>query len=119
MPKLLNLILDSLSIDYSVFFNIKKALKLEVSQIMKDGFVKDGFNKELDTLRNIRNNELNQIMNFQRKYSDQTNVNSLKIKHNRVLGYHVEVRAIHDQSIRDIDTFIHRQTTTDIKIYDK
>ena len=28
-----------------------------------------------------------------------------------MLGYHVEVRAIHDQSLRNIDSFIHRQTT--------
>ena len=111
-PKLLKSILDSLNIDYKLFLNVKKALKSEVTQILKEGgFVKDGFNKELDDLRNFRNNELNQIMNLQKKYSELTNVNSLKIKHNRMLGYHVEVRAMHDQSLRDMDLFIHRQTT--------
>ena len=91
---------------------IKKAFKSEVPQIVKEGgFVIDGYNKELDHLRNLRNNELNQIMKLQIKYSELTKVNSLKIKHNRMLGYHVEVRAMHDQSLRDIDIFIHRQTT--------
>ena len=28
-----------------------------------------------------------------------------------MLGYHIEVRALHDQSIRNLDMFIHRQTT--------
>ena len=28
-----------------------------------------------------------------------------------MLGYHIEVRALHDKSIRDTDMFIHRQTT--------
>ena len=111
-PKLLNSILDSLSIDYNLFLNIKKAFKLDATQTVKEGgFIKDGFNKELDRLRNVRNNELNQIIKLQKKYSDQTNINSLKIKHNRMLGYHVEVRAMHDKSLRNLDMFIHRQTT--------
>ena len=54
--------------------------------------------------------KLNKFQNF-KKYSDLTNINSLKIKHNRMLGYHIEVRALHDQSIRNLDMFIHRQTT--------
>ncbi|MFL2831014.1 MAG: DNA mismatch repair protein MutS [Candidatus Puniceispirillales bacterium] len=33
------------------------------------------------------------------------------MKHNRMLGYHIEVRALHDQSLRNLDLFIHRQTT--------
>ena len=48
----------------------------------------------------------------QNKYSDLTNVNSLKIKYNRMLGYHIEVRAVHDKALRDKDIFIHRQTTS-------
>ena len=50
-------------------------------------------------------------MKLQKKYSELTKINSLKIKHNRMLGYHIEVRAMHDQSMRNIDLFIHRQTT--------
>ncbi len=111
-PKLLNSILDSLKIDYSLFVNIAKALKSDVPMVTKEGgFIADGFNAELDHLRNLRNNELNQIMKLQKKYSELTKINSLKIKHNRMLGYHIEVRAMHDQSIRNIDLFIHRQTT--------
>ncbi len=111
-PKLLNSLLDSLKIDYSLFFNIAKALKSDLPLVTKEGgFIADGFNSELDHLRNLRNNELNQIMKLQKKYSELTKINSLKIKHNRMLGYHIEVRAMHDQSIRNIDLFIHRQTT--------
>ena len=28
-----------------------------------------------------------------------------------MLGYHIEVRAVHDKALRDKDIFIHRQTT--------
>ena len=111
-PKLLHLILHNLNVDYSLFQNIKNAFKPEVPQIVKEGgFISDGYSKELDDLRNFRNNELDQLIKLQKKYSEMTRVNSLKIKHNRMLGYHVEVRAMHDQSLRDIDIFIHRQTT--------
>ena len=111
-PKLLNSILDSLKIDYGLFFNITKALKSDLPLVTKEGgFIADGFNAELDYLRNLRKNELNQIIKLQKKYSELTKINSLKIKHNRLLGYHIEVRAMHDQSIRNINLFIHRQTT--------
>ena len=109
---MLHLILHNLNVDYNLFLNIKNAFKPEAPQIVKEGgFIRDGFSKELDDLRNFRNNELDQITKLQTNYSEMTNVNSLKIKHNRMLGYHVEVRAMHDQSLRDIDIFIHRQTT--------
>ena len=54
---------------------------------------------------------MEEITKLQNKYSELTKVNSLKIKYNRMLGYHIEVRSIHDKSLRDIDLFIHRQTT--------
>ena len=112
ISSLLNAIIDNLDIDYSLFSNIKNAFKTDVPLIVKEGnFIKEGFHKELDSLRNFRNNELEFIAKLQKKYSELTKVNSLKIKHNRMLGYHIEVRALHDQSLRNIDLFIHRQTT--------
>ena len=111
-PSLLKIIIDNLDIDYNLFLNIKKAFKIDVPLILKEGnFIKEGYDEELDCLRNFRNNELEHIAKLQKKYSELTNVNSLKIKHNRMLGYHVEVRALHDKSLRNIDLFIHRQTT--------
>ena len=111
-PSLLNCIINNLDIDYSIFLKISKALKSNVPVIAKEGnFIKEGYNKELDLLRNFRNNELEHITKLQKKYSELTNVNSLKIKHNRMLGYHIEVRALHDESLRNVDLFIHRQTT--------
>ena len=36
---------------------------------------------------------------------------SLKIKHNNVLGYHIDVRTAHASKLMDHEIFIHRQTT--------
>ena len=109
---LLNNILNQISVDYSLFENIKNSLKKDLPLSTKEGgFIRDGYDENLDKLRNFRNNELEEITKLQNKYSDLTNVNSLKIKYNRMLGYHIEVRAVHDKSLRDKDIFIHRQTT--------
>ena len=111
MP-LLNNILNQISVDYSLFENIKNSLKKDLPLSTKEGgFIIDGYDENLDKLRNFRNNELEEITKLQNKYSDLTNVNSLKIKYNRMLGYHIEVRAGHDKALRDKDSFIHRQTT--------
>ena len=109
---LLNNILNQISVDYSLFEDIKNSLKKDLPLSIKEGgFIRDGYDDNLDKLRNLRNNELEEITKLQNKYSDLTNVNSLKIKYNRMLGYHIEVRAVHDKSLRDKDIFIHRQTT--------
>jgi len=109
---LLNNILNQISVDYSLFEDIKNSLKKDLPLSTKEGgFIRDGYDDNLDKLRNLRNNELEEITKLQNKYSDLTNVNSLKIKYNRMLGYHIEVRAVHDKALRDKDIFIHRQTT--------
>ena len=109
---LLNNILNQISVDYSLFEDIKNSLKKDLPLSTKEGgFIRDGYDDNLDKLRNLRNNELEEITKLQNKYSDLTNVNSLKIKYNRMLGYHIEVRAGHDKALRDKDIFIHRQTT--------
>jgi DNA mismatch repair protein MutS len=109
---LLKNIFNQINIDYSLFANIQNALKKILPLSVKEGgFIRDGYNDNLDKLRNFRNNELEEITKLQNKYADVTKVNSLKIKYNRMLGYHIEVRSIHDKSLRDIDLFIHRQTT--------
>ena len=111
-PNILNTISQNLEIDYSLFFNIQSAFKTDTSLLAKEGgFIKDGYNIKLDHLRKLRDNEFNEIIQLQKNYAEVSKVNSLKIKNNRVLGYHIEVRAMHDLSLRNTDQFIHRQTT--------
>ena len=111
-PNILNAISQNLEIDYSLFFNIQSAFKTDTSLLAKEGgFIKDGYNIKLDQLRKLRDNEFNEIIQLQKNYAEVSKVNSLKIKNNRVLGYHIEVRAMHDLSLRNTDQFIHRQTT--------
>ena len=84
---LLNNVLNQISVDYSLFEDIKNSLKKDLPLSTKEGgFIRDGYDDNLDKLRNLRNNELEEITKLQNKYSDLTKVKYLKIKYNRMLG---------------------------------
>ena len=72
------------------------------------GFVRDGFDPTLDELRGLRDESRRLIAALQKRYADQTGVTSLKVKHNNVLGYFVEVAQRNAERLGD--GFIHRQT---------
>lgn len=59
--------------------------------ITEGGIIADGFSTELDELRNILNNGKEWLMNYQQKLRDETNISTLKVKFNKVFGYHIEV----------------------------
>ena len=46
-----------------------------------------------------------------------TDISSLKIKHNNVLGYHIEIRKIHTEKINNNNLFILRQSTAQASRY--
>lgn len=78
------------------------------------GFLRQGANGELDEVRALRDQSRRVIAGLQLQYAEETGIKSLKIKHNNVLGYFIEVTAGNAGSM--IDTaeakarFIHRQT---------
>ncbi len=64
--------------------------------VTRDGeFIKGGFHAELDEARELRDNGRRVITRLQIDYADHTGITSLKIKHNRVLGYFVETPSSH------------------------
>jgi DNA mismatch repair protein MutS len=78
------------------------------------GFIAAGYNGELDEFRSLRDEGRSVIAGLQSQYVDRTGVSALKIKHNNVLGYFVEVTATHSAKMLAAplsETFIHRQTT--------
>ncbi|MEC8661381.1 MAG: DNA mismatch repair protein MutS [Pseudomonadota bacterium] len=75
------------------------------------GFVRSGFDAALDELRLLRDESRRLIAALQQEYCTTTGISSLKVKHNNVLGYHVDVRNTHGEKLMQDDRFIHRQTT--------
>jgi DNA mismatch repair protein MutS len=75
------------------------------------GFIKAGAHAPLDEMRALRDESRRVIAGLEGKYRQQSGVAQLKIKHNGVLGYFIEVTQQHaDRLMVDKDTFRHRQT---------
>jgi DNA mismatch repair protein MutS len=91
-----------------------RALDEQLPLIKRDGgFVRAGYDAALDETRSLRDASRLVVASMQARYADQTGVKALKIRHNNVLGYFVEVTAQHGDKLMSAPlnaTFIHRQT---------
>lgn len=94
--------------------DIEAAIKPGPPMLARDGgFIAQGWHTGLDQINELRTDSRQHIAQLQAQYSAQTNITGLKIKHNNVLGYFVEVTARHADALltgEHKDTFIHRQT---------
>ena len=59
--------------------------------LAKGGVIADGFNEELDELRNVVQNSEGLLEEIQKTEAQRTGINSLKIGFNNVFGYYLEV----------------------------
>jgi len=75
------------------------------------GFIAQGYDTDLDYLREISKDARKAIADLETKFRDETGITALKIKHNGVLGYFIEVPArFGDQLMTPDSGFTHRQT---------
>jgi DNA mismatch repair protein MutS len=93
---------------------LSAALAAELPAFKRDGgFVREGYDASLDETRRLRDESRRVVAALQARYSEETGVRALKIRHNNVLGYFVEVTAQHGDKLLAAPlnaTFIHRQT---------
>ncbi len=72
------------------------ALALELAPTTRDGgFIANGWRADLDELRRLRDESRKLIAELEARYVAETGVQSLKIRHNTMLGHYVEVPAKH------------------------
>ena len=75
------------------------------------GFIAEGYDAGLDELREVSGNARRAIAAMEARYRQNTGIASLKIKHNGVLGYFIEVPSRHADALMAPDSgFTHRQT---------
>ena len=90
------------------------ALADELPALRRDGgFVRAGYDTTLDDTRSMRDASRRVVAELQSRYAEETGIRSLKVKHNNVLGYFIEVTAQHGEKLMTAPlnaTFIHRQT---------
>src|SRR5512144_2270564 len=93
---------------------LSAALAAELPAFKRDGgFVREGYDKALDETRALRDELRRVVAALQARYAEGTGIRALKIRHNNVLGYFVEVTAQHGEKLLSAPlnaTFIHRQT---------
>ncbi len=84
----------------------------------RDGnFIRDGASNDLDEHRRLRDGSRQVIAGLQATYAEATGIKSLKVRHNNVLGYFVEVTALHGPVLTKpphAELFIHRQTLANV-----
>jgi len=94
---------------------LQVALVAEPPLLARDGgFVAEGYARELDIARKLRDEGRGIIAEKQGVYARETAITTLKIKHNNVLGYFIETTAAHAEKMLNppfSETYIHRQTT--------
>lgn len=91
--------------------DLEQAISDEPPLMARDGgFVAEGWMSELDEARKLRDESRRVVAGLQQTYAEDTGVSSLKIKHNNVLGYFVEVTAKNADGLMESERFIHRQT---------
>ncbi len=71
---------------------IVSTINPDAPALLKDGgYIRAGFNENLDRLRNIKQNAEEYILSMQQAEREKTGIKNLKIGYNRVFGYYIEV----------------------------
>ena len=96
------------------------ALADELPLLARDGgFVASGYSAELDEARRLRDETRGVIAALQAHYVAATGIRTLKIKHNNIIGYFVEVNAAQADGLQSTASlrFLHRQTVVNAMRY--
>jgi DNA mismatch repair protein MutS len=100
--------------DPAIAAELAAALGEELPLMRRDGgFIGAHYHAPLDEARALRDESRRVVAALQARYAEETQVKALKIRHNNVLGYFVEVTAQHGERLMSAPwnaTFIHRQT---------
>ncbi|NQU60115.1 MAG: DNA mismatch repair protein MutS [Rhodospirillales bacterium] len=83
------------------------------------GFIAKAYSSALDELLALKNESKRLIAALQARYADETSISALKVKHNNVLGYFIEVAAkqADKMPLGEDAPFIHRQTLANVVRY--
>ncbi len=106
--------IDGLGCHGDLVDELRRALTPDLPLLARDGgFISPGYHAPLDEMRRLRDQSRQVIAGLQARYADQTAIKSVKVRHNNVLGYFVEVSQQYGDRLMSpplSQTFIHRQT---------
>ena len=96
---------------------LKRAIKESPSSVIREGgVIEDGYNKELDELRNLNRNAGQFLIDLELKEKKRTNLSTLKVGYNRIHGYYIEISK--EQAKTELPPeYIRRQTLKNAERY--
>ncbi|MHA1378457.1 MAG: DNA mismatch repair protein MutS [Candidatus Helarchaeota archaeon] len=126
IPKLKEIKSDKTPILNKELHNIRtlpKIIQLIDNSIIEDppttikegGFIKEGYDKELDDLRNILKNSKKWILELENKEKINTGIKNLKIRYNKNIGYYIEITKANLKSVPQ--RFVRKQTLKNAERY--
>ena len=85
---------------------------------IKEGYlIKEGYNSELDELKDIRSNGKNFIARFEAEEKEKTGIKTLKVGYNKVFGYYIEVSKGMTNMVKDEYGYERKQTLSNCERY--
>lgn len=114
--QILNDVNDAIADFTEIVKLLDSALKENSPINYKDGgFIKDGFDPELDRLNSIKNNAAGIIREIEQREREATGIKNLKVGYNRVFGYYIEVTNSFKQLVPY--SYVRRQTLVGAERY--
>lgn len=112
--------LISLADDLVDTSSISNLINMTISEnppaLMKDGgYIRAGFNENLDRLRNMKQNAEDYILQMQAHEREATGIKNLKIGYNKVFGYYIEVSKMYNDLVPY--SYIRKQTVSNNERY--
>ncbi len=102
--------------DITPLLTLLEEALVEQPSIRLDGNIfKEGYNKELDELKQISKSSFSWLNNYQEELKSKTNIKTLKVKFNKVFGYFIEVSKTQTDKVPG--DFVRKQTLVNSERY--
>ncbi len=114
--KILNDVNDAITDFTDVVKLLDSAISPEAPTVTKDGgYIKKGFDAELDRLRNIKDNGQSLVNEIEQREREATGIKNLRVRYNKVFGYYIEVT----NSFKDLVpySYVRKQTLVGAERY--
>ena len=100
--------------DVSDLYNLLESSLYETPPItLREGYlIKQGFNKELDELKDLRSGGKEFISNYEQEEREKTGIKNLKVGFNKVFGYYIEISKGNLPLVKEEFGYIRKQTLT-------
>ena len=95
---------------YELLYN---SINEDCGYLLRDGnVIKEGFNEELDQIRNISSSNKTFLINLEQRERERTGIKTLKVGYNKVFGYYIEITKSYLHLVKDEFGYIRKQTTS-------